>query len=111
MTRLSAADSHVTAQNTGARERPVACTGRQSRTVVAAGPPGVLVSPCVESVVGPLVLVPTPARRRAIRDVGHVAPRRHFGTAGLIRMTDLAPGWWTRRPEDAVRPPFGDGQE
>jgi len=37
MTRLSAADSHVTAQNTGARERPVACTGRQSRTVVAGG--------------------------------------------------------------------------
>ena len=27
------------------------------------------------------------------------------------RLTDLASGRWTRRPEDAVRPLFRDGQE
>ena len=36
---------------------------------------------------------------------------RHFGTAVLVRLTDLAPGRWTRRPEDPVRPLFRDGQE
>jgi hypothetical protein len=31
--------------------------------------------------------------------------------AALVRVTDLAPGGWTRGPEDVVRPLFRDGQE